>query len=93
MNKGQLIEAVQKNLGKETSKAAADAALNAVLDAITVAVKKDKKGVQIIGFGSFTIAKRKARKGINPKTQEVIKIPASKNVKFKAGAKLKAAIK
>ena len=93
MNKGQLIEAVQKNLGKDTTKAAADAAVNAVLDAITVAVKKDKKGVQIIGFGTFSISKRKARKGINPKTQEVIKIPPSKNVKFKAGAKLKAAIK
>ena len=91
MNKGQLVEAVQKKLGKDTSKAAADAALNAVIDCITKAVKKEP--VQIIGFGTFSISKRKARKGINPKTQEVIKIPPSKNVKFKAGAKLKAAIK
>ena len=52
MNKGQLIEAVQKNLGKDTSKAAADAALNAVLNAITKAVKKEN--VQIIGFGPFS---------------------------------------
>ena len=90
MNKGQLIEAVQKNLGKDTSKAAADAALNAVLNAVTKAVKKEN--VQIIGFGTFSVVKRAARKGINPQTGEKIKIKASKNVKFKAGAKLKAAI-
>ena len=48
MNKGQLVEAVQKKLGKDTSKAAADAALNAVIDCITKAVKKEP--VQIIGF-------------------------------------------
>ena len=90
MNKGQLIEAVQKNLGKEASKAAADAALNAVLDAITKAVKKEN--VQIIGFGTFSVVKRGARKGINPQTGEKIKIKASKSVKFKPGAKLKAAI-
>ena len=90
MNKGQLIEAVQKNLGKETSKAAVDAALNAVLNAITKAVKKEN--VQIIGFGTFSVVKRGARKGINPQTGEKIKIKASKSVKFKPGAKLKAAI-
>ena len=66
MNKGQLVEAVQKKLGKDTTKAAADAALNAVIDCITAGVKKDKeKGVQIIGFGTFSIVKRAARKGIN----------------------------
>ena len=70
--------------------AAADAALNAVLDAITKAVKKEN--VQIIGFGTFSVVKRAARKGINPQTGEKIKIKAYKNVKFKAGAKLKAAI-
>ena len=90
MNKGQLIEAVQKNLGKDTSKAAAEAALNAVLTSITKAVKKES--VQIIGFGTFSVVKRGARKGINPQTGEKIKIKASKSVKFKPGAKLKAAI-
>ena len=90
MNKGQLIEAVQKKLGKDTSKASADAALNAVIDCITKAVKKEP--VQIIGFGTFSVVKRGARKGINPQTGEKIKIKASKSVKFKPGAKLKAAI-
>ena len=51
MNKGQLIEAVQKKLGKDTTKAAADAAVNAVIDCITKAVKKEP--VQVIGFGTF----------------------------------------
>lgn len=90
MNKGQLVEAVQKNLGKDTSKAAAEAALNAVIASITKAVKKEN--VQIIGFGTFSVVKRKARSGINPQTREKIKIKASKSVKFKPGAKLKAAI-
>jgi DNA-binding protein HU-beta len=90
MNKGQLVEAVQKNLGKDTTKAAAEAALNAVLTSITKAVKKEN--VQIIGFGTFSVVKRKARSGINPQTREKIRIKASKSVKFKPGAKLKAAI-
>ena len=91
MNKGQLIEAVQKKLGKDTTKAAADAAVNAVIDCITKAVKKEP--VQVIGFGTFSVVKRLwARKGINPQTGEQIKIKASKSVKFKPGAKLKAAI-
>ena len=90
MNQGQLIEAVQKNMGKDTSKAAADTALNAVIDSITKAVKKEN--VQIIGFGTFSVVKRGARAGINPQTGEKIKIKASKSVKFKPGAKLKAAI-
>ncbi|MEK9635001.1 MAG: HU family DNA-binding protein [Opitutae bacterium] len=90
MNKGELIEAVQKNLGKDTSKAAAEAAVNAVFDTITKNVKKAP--VQIIGFGTFAKVKRAARNGINPKTKEPIKIKASTSVKFKPGAKLKAAV-
>ena len=90
MNKGQLVEAVQKKLGKDTTKAAADAALNAVIDCITAGVKKDKeKGVQIIGFGTFSIVKRAARKGINPQTGEKIKIKASKKVAFRPAKDLK----
>ena len=50
MNKGQLIDAIQKNLGKDASRAAADAALNAVIDSITKSLKKEN--VQIIGFGT-----------------------------------------
>ena len=90
MNKGQLIEAVQKTLGKDTTKAAAEGAVNAVLDTITKNVKKGP--VQIIGFGTFAKVKRAARNGINPKTKEPIKIKASTSVKFKPGAKLKAAV-
>jgi len=90
MNKGELIEAVQKTLGKDTSKAAAEAAVNAVFDTITKNVKKAP--VQIIGFGTFAKVKRAARNGINPKTKEPIKIKASTSVKFKPGAKLKAAV-
>ena len=90
MNKGQLIEAVQKSLGKDTTKAAAEAGVYAVLDTITKNVKKAP--VQIIGFGTFAKVKRAARNGINPKTKEPIKIKASTSVKFKPGAKLKAAV-
>ena len=90
MNKGELIDAVQKNLGKETTRAAAEAAVNAVIDTITKNVKKGP--IQIIGFGTFSVVKRGARTGINPQTREKIKIKASTSVKFKPGAKLKAAV-
>ncbi len=89
MNKAELVAQVQKNLGGDTSKAAAEAALSAVLDGIKTGVKKDKN-VQVIGFGTFSVVKRAARQGVNPQTGEKIKIKASKGVKFKAGAGLKA---
>ena len=90
MNKSELVEAVQKNLGGDTSKAAAD--VSAVLAGITSGVKKDGS-VQLIGFGTFSVVKRAARTGVNPRTGDKIKIKASKAVKFKAGAGLKAAAK
>ncbi|MAH13011.1 MAG: DNA-binding protein [Verrucomicrobia bacterium] len=90
MNKSELVEAVQKSLGGDTSKAAAEAAVAAVLEGITKGVKKDKS-VQLIGFGTFSVVKRAARTGVNPRTGEKIKIKASKAVKFKAGAGLKGA--
>ncbi|MBO5255324.1 MAG: HU family DNA-binding protein [Opitutales bacterium] len=89
MNKAQLVEEIQKLLGKDASKACAERALNAVLDAIKAGTKKKSK-VQLIGFGTFSVVKRKARTGINPQTKEKIKIPASKAIKFKAGAAFKA---
>ncbi len=89
MNKAELVAQVQKNLGGDTSKATAEAALSAVLDGIKKGVKKDKN-VQVIGFGTFSVVKRAARQGVNPQTGEKIKIKASKSVKFKAGAGLKA---
>lgn len=88
MNKVALVEAVQKSLGKETSKAEAERVVSTVIDAIKLGIKKSKT-VQLIGFGTFKVAARKARTGVNPKTGEKIKIKASKTVKFSAGKALK----
>ncbi|RJP26819.1 MAG: HU family DNA-binding protein [Candidatus Abyssobacteria bacterium SURF_5] len=86
MNKGDLIEAVAKDL--KASKAAAERAVSAVIDNIARGLKKDKK-VQLVGFGTFDVRKRKPRKGRNPRTGEAITIKASKSVGFKAGQVLK----
>jgi len=88
MNKGELIESVQKALGKEATKRQAEESLAAVLDCIAKGVRKDKK-VQIIGFGTFEVKKRAARMGRNPKTGEAMKIGASKSVGFKPSSTLK----
>ncbi|WOO40158.1 HU family DNA-binding protein [Rubellicoccus peritrichatus] len=92
MNKAELVLEVQKTLGAETSKASAERAVEAVLESVKKGVKKDK-AVALVGFGTFSVAKRAARTGVNPKTGEKIKIAASKTVKFKAGAGLKAVVK
>ena len=86
MNKADLIEAVAKDL--KTSKAGAEKAVNAVLSGIQKGLKKDKK-VQLVGFGTFDVRKRKARTGINPQTREKIRIAASRTVGFKAGKEFK----
>ncbi len=86
MNKVELIASVQKSL--DSSKADAERAVSAVIDGIKGGIKKSKQ-VQLIGFGTFKVASRKARKGINPKTGESIKIKASKTVKFSAGKAFK----
>ncbi|MFN5961592.1 MAG: HU family DNA-binding protein [Verrucomicrobiota bacterium] len=91
MNKAELIEAVQKSLGKDTSKKAAADAVAAVLDSIVKGVKKDK-AVQVIGFGTFKLATRKARKGRNPKTGATMTIKASKTVRFVPSSAIKKAI-
>tara|TARA_B100001248_G_scaffold201492_1_gene155760 strand:- start:46662 stop:46943 length:282 start_codon:yes stop_codon:yes gene_type:complete len=90
MNKQEIVEIVQKELSKEedTSKAAAERALNAVLEAFRKSIKKDG-GCSIVGFGSFSVTKRKARTGVNPQTGEKIKIKASKSIKFKPAAAFK----
>jgi nucleoid DNA-binding protein len=85
MNKADLIEAVAKDCS--LTKRDASAAVEATLNHIKKGVKKD--GVQLIGFGSFTISKRKARTGRNPQTGEAIKIAASKSVRFKPGKEFK----
>ena len=86
MNKQDLVEAVAKEL--DTSKAQAGRAVNAVLSGISKGLRKDKN-VQLIGFGTFLVRRRKARKGRNPQTGETINIKASKTVGFKAGQKFK----
>jgi DNA-binding protein HU-beta len=88
MNKAELVEAVLRNLGKDTTKKAAADAVDAVLDAVAAGIKKDKI-VQLIGFGTFKVSQRAARKGRNPKTGEVIKIKASKGVRFAVSSALK----
>ncbi len=85
MNKGQLIDAIAKGSG--LSKAASEKALNATLNAISKALKKGER-VGLVGYGSWSVVQRAARKGKNPQTGAVINIPAKKVVKFKPGADL-----
>ena len=89
MNKADLIEAVAE--AADLSKAQAGRAVEALVDAVTGALKKGDQ-VSIVGFGSFLVRQREARKGRNPKTGETIDIPASKAPAFKAGKALKDAV-
>jgi DNA-binding protein HU-beta len=91
MNKGELIDAVQKSLGDDATKKSAEEAVKAVLEAIATGVKKDGS-VQLLGFGTFEVRKREARTGRNPKTGEPLKIAASKTIGFKPAAALKGAL-
>ena len=86
MNKSDLIAAIAAKTGD--TKKSAEASLNAMTEVITEALVKGDK-VQLVGFGSFEVRKRAARKGRNPQTKEEIKIPASKAPVFKAGKALK----
>lgn len=90
MNKTELIDAIAagSGLSKADSKKALDATVGAIKDAL---VKGDK--VQLIGFGTFAVAERPAREGINPATKQKITIAAKKVAKFKAGAELADAVK
>jgi DNA-binding protein HU-beta len=85
MNKGELITAIAENSG--LTKAASTKALDAIIAAITGSLKKGNR-VGLVGFGSFSVAKRAARNGRNPQTGKEIKIAAKKVVKFKAGSEL-----
>jgi len=90
MNKTELIEqiAMKAGLTKVDAKKALDAAIDAVKNAL---VEGDK--VQLVGFGTFAVAEKPAREGINPATKQKIKIAAKKVAKFKAGAELAEAVK
>jgi len=87
MNKAELIEKMATDAG--ISKIAATAALNSFVDSVFKTLKKKDGKVTLVGFGTFAKTRRKARKGRNPQTGEVIKIKASNVVKFRPGKKLK----
>ena len=89
MNKGDLVNEVSKAL---KTKKDAQAAVDCVLSSITNALGNGDS-VSLIGFGTFSVAERKARRGRNPQTGEELHIAASKAPKFKAGKALKDAVK
>jgi len=89
MNKGDLINEVAKVV---STKKEAQEAVDCVFSSITKALKKGD-AVTVVGFGTFKVAKRKARKGRNPQTGEEIKIKASKAPKFTSGKSLKEAVR
>jgi DNA-binding protein HU-beta len=89
MNKTQLIEAVASDSG--LSKADSSRAIESLVDTVTKALKKGDE-VSITGFGKFSVVKRAARAGVNPRTGERVNIKASKAPKFSAGASLKQAV-
>jgi len=85
MTKEDLVDAMAKEA--DITKAAATSALDAYVDAVAKELKKGGR-IGLVGFGTFSVAKRKAREGRNPQTGKAIKIPAKKVVKFKAGKEL-----
>jgi len=90
MNKAELVEAMASDAG--LSKADAKKALDAFINTTTGALKKGDR-VALVGFGSFSVSERAARKGRNPQTGKEINIKAKKVVKFKAGADLQSKVK
>jgi DNA-binding protein HU-beta len=88
MNKAELVEAVQKELGPSTPRAAAERAVDAVLAAVRQGLKRDRE-VQLVGFGAFASVLRRARRGFNPHTRKPMKIPAIRTIRFKAGSDLR----
>ncbi len=87
MNKTELINEIAEKSG--LSKKKKKKALEAFIESVTGEVKTGGK-VALVGFGTFSVTQKAARKGINPRTKAVINIPAKKTVKFKAGADLAA---
>ncbi len=89
MKKIELVREIAKNTN--LSQTQATQALDATLDIIKTAMKKHEE-VRLVGFGSFKVATRKARTGINPQTKKTIKIPATNVARFVAGKDLKETI-
>ncbi len=90
MTKAELIDKMAKDA--KVTKAAAGKALDSFVDGVKKALKKGDK-VALVGFGTFSVTQRKARKGRNPQTGGEIKIPARKAPKFSAGQAFKKAVK
>jgi len=90
MTKAELIASIGKEA--KISKASAEKAVNAFASSVTKALKKGDK-LSLTGFGTFSVAKRRARIGRNPQSGKEIKIPATRVAKFKAGNLLKNAVK
>ena len=90
MTKAELVEKMAKDAG--ISKVAAAAALKSFMEGVTKSLKKKDGKVTLVGFGTFSKTRRKARKGRNPQTGAPIKIKATNVVKFRPGKKLKDSI-
>jgi len=90
LNKLDLVAKIAKDTGIPKTKA--ETAFNALIHGITSALKRGQK-VTVVGFGSFSVAKRKARRGRNPQTGATIRIAARKVPKFTPGSELKKAVK
>jgi DNA-binding protein HU-beta len=90
MNKVHLVDAIAKDA--KISKTDAKKALESIVNTTSKALKKGER-VALVGFGSFSVAKRAARIGRNPQTGKEIKIAAKKVVKFKAGSELSKSVK
>lgn len=90
MTKAELVDKVAEDAG--ISKTVAAAALNSIMDSIEKTLKKKDGKVTLVGFGTFTKVRRKARKGRNPQTGEPIKIKACTVVKFRPGKKLRGTV-
>jgi len=90
VNKTELIEALAADMG--VSKSQAEKFLNSFVDVVTAKLTSDYE-VNITGFGVFRVVTRAARTGVNPKTREAMKIPASTSVTYKVGKTLKEAVR
>ena len=90
MNKSELIDAIAKDAN--ITKVAAKAALESFISNVTDTLKQKDGKVSLVGFGTFSVADRAARQGINPATKKPIQIAAKKVAKFKAGADLSGAV-
>ena len=90
MNKAELVEEVanQTGLTKKTSREAVDAIVSAITDSLAGGER-----VTLVGFGTFQVMERQARKGVNPQTRETIRIPAKKVPKFRPGKGLREKVK